>query len=290
MIKFIGFFTLIISISASACVIKTYNHILIFDKNEINYNSILKESTCEKDILNEFLEKVTSLEGKVPSYQVFNSSRGITVLPSVITISKINNYFNDIFNLPITMKFFNVKSLKKLSHIKLIDGERITLTCDNCYNTGEKNIKISVYNPVKESRKIYWATGNILQRKKVLLTTRDIAPHKKNILEKSYLETFIYTSKIKDYFNKPELIKFYRSNKPIKKNTALLSSDLTPNVLVRANKTVELLIQNGSVNLKTKAKSNKSGKINELIELYNPKTKKKFTARIIDYNKAILEL
>jgi flagella basal body P-ring formation protein FlgA len=67
-------------------------------------------------------------------------------------------------------------------------------------------------------------------------------------------------------------------------------NDLTPKKLITYGQRVKLSIQTKTVTLKTIGIAKKSGHYGEFIEIENPKSKKRFLAKVIDFNKAIVEL
>ena len=60
--------------------------------------------------------------------------------------------------------------------------------------------------------------------------------------------------------------------------------------MIRHGNKVKVIIKKPSINVETMAIANQNGKIGETIELFNEKTRKRFTANVIDFNKVEVNL
>ena len=107
-----------------------------------------------------------------------------------------------------------------------------------------------------------------------------------NILKEEYVETIPHTDLITDV----EMLKFYKTNKPLKAGEILKKSDLNAVNLVRAGLKTDVVLENQMVRIKTSGISRGNGTIGELVEVYHPQKNKKYLGKVIDINKVLVEL
>src|SRR5690606_19420416 len=85
-------------------------------------------------------------------------------------------------------------------------------------------------------------------------------------------------------------VEFFKSSRFIKKGQIIENNMLLAKNLVRMGSKVNVFFKSQDVSIKASAVARRSGKYGDYIELLNPQSNKKITAKIIDFNKAIVDL
>jgi flagella basal body P-ring formation protein FlgA len=92
------------------------------------------------------------------------------------------------------------------------------------------------------------------------------------------------------YFNQPDKLKFYKTNKQLKAGDFIKESDLTPLNLVRAGDRVEITFENDHVKVKSQAVSRQNGGIEDEVEVWNQANGKKYKGVVTDFNRVTIRL
>lgn len=272
--------------SFSQCKIESFNVIVKF--NKVLDDSIIKTTNCDGSAKEIFINFISNIEGKVPQQQlqnIFNSEYGknIKFSPKVIKVISANNLIEeklDISNVHVK----NVRSLYGNASLNLTSDKNVRATCSNCNIPGEKSIKLTL--PSKQ----IWVSADFLVKRKALTLKADVTPFKGEINKAIVEEVSILDAGNDQLFSDYENLKYYRANRNLLKGQVLKINDLSPKTLVRYNQNVEVVVKGSKVVLKSRAVSRQAGKLGDVIKLYNPKSKKIINARVIDFNKVMVEL
>lgn len=272
--------------SYSQCKIESFNVIVKF--NKVLDDSIISSTDCDGSVKEVFINFVSNIEGKIPNSQlknIFKSeySKDVSFTPKTIKVISANNLLEEKLKLS-NIYVKNVRSLYGNASLNLKSDINLRAMCSNCNLPGEKSIKITVLS------KQIWVSADFLVRRKALTLKSDISPFKGEISKALVEETSILDSGNDQLFSDYENLKYYRANKSLLRGQVIKINDLTPKTLVRYNQNVEVLVKGSKVALKSRAVAREAGKLGETIRLYNPKSKKIINARVIDFNKVMVEL
>jgi flagella basal body P-ring formation protein FlgA len=269
-----------------SCEINSYAQ--IFKINNVIDDSIIKNTNCSSDIINNFISLVTNANGKLnASYlsHIFQQEFNITVKlsPKNIQVKPLKNLIEDKF--ATTRKLVSsVKSLYGKSSLNLENGEALDIKCSNCDGNGEKNIQV-----ISKNGKT-WISATFLTRSSAFRVKRTLNRISPILLATDFEQINTSDRGRTRYFTDINNIKFYQLNKDLRKGDLVKSHDLSPKRLVNYGQKVKLTIKNKFINLKTIGIAKKSGKIGDFIEIQNPKSKKVFLGKITDFNKAVVDL
>ncbi|MDA8793801.1 flagella basal body P-ring formation protein FlgA, partial [Bacteriovoracaceae bacterium] len=110
-------------------------------------------------------------------------------------------------------------------------------------------------------------------------------------INKSILPIEIITSEPEKYFvEDPETLKFFRNSRPLKSGDLLLKSWLIPRDLIKSNKQVNVILINNGIQIKSRGIPTQNAGINQMVEIINPLTKKKFLGQVIGESLVKVEL
>jgi flagella basal body P-ring formation protein FlgA len=280
---------LLITFSLSAisqCRIESFDVIIKF--NKILDESIIKASNCDASTKHLFLGFISNIEGKIPEQQlknIFKSeyNKDVQFLPKTIHVSTASEVIEEKLKLN-NIFVQNVHSLYGNASLNLNKNDNLRATCSNCNLPGEKNIKLQI------GSKQIWLSANFLVKRRAFTLKKDISPFKDTISKAMVEETSILDIGSDQLFSDYENIKYYRANKNLLKGQVIKINDLSPKVLVKYNQNVEVVVKGSKVALKSRAVARQAGKLGEVIKLYNPKSKKIINAKVIDFNKVMVEL
>ena len=286
MIKLI-ILTITFSVTAySQCNLESFAHIIKF--NKILDNSIVKSSDCSDKVIQKYINFISDMEGEIPAEHlsnIFKSEHQMTInfKPKKIEVLSAGEFVKESLNLEEYL-VKDVRSLYGNASYNTDNIKSVRLACSKCSSPGEKNLKL-----ITSSKQI-WISAEFLVKRKALVLNKDVNPFQGNLSKSAVSIKSIYDTGNDQLFSDYENIKFYKVNKNILKGNTLKQFDLVPKTLVKFNQNVEVIVKGSKVALKSRAISRESGRYGQIINLYNPKTKKIIKAKVIDFKKVMVEL
>lgn len=286
MIKKLTLTTLFVMNAYSQCNIESFQHIIKF--NKVLDNSVIKSSDCSDRAKAKFISFISDVEGQIPAKHlenIFLSEHQLEVrfTPKTMNIHNSGEFIKEQLNLNNTL-VKDVRSLYGNASYNTESIETLRVTCSQCNSPGEKNLKLIT------SKKQIWLSANFLIKRNALILNSDITPFQGSLSKAIVSEKPVLDLGNDQLFNDYENIRFYKVNKSLLKGNILKQFDLVPKTLVKFNQNVEVIVKGSKVALKSRAISRESGRYGQLINLYNPKTKKVIKAKVIDFNKVMVEL
>ena len=284
------FFVLILITSYSfaddGCELKTYEKIVKINKRLDD--QIIKKSNCSQEINQSFIELIEAASGKLSAKQMVQYLGGehgtkVKVLPKTIAVQQITESIEEFINNS-QIKVGKVTSLYGKSSFNLQRKVQLSYSCDQCQSIGEKNIKVKI------GKHQSWLTLKLGKVVEVLTTNRSLSHYDSLLTRNDFTKTHIVDFQGKNYFSDLNSIKYYKVNRNLKKGELIQLQHLYPKNLITRGQKVNLKISKGSIQLNAIGIAKNNGKFGDFIEFENSKTKKKFLGKVIDFNKAIIEL
>ncbi|MFT6068646.1 MAG: flagella basal body P-ring formation protein FlgA [Bacteriovoracaceae bacterium] len=279
------------------CSIESYDKIYyIPTKGAKNHKSLIKDSDCPSSIQSAFISKIYQSSGlltsKVLNYDSKFKKSGyiVNLIPNRIRVSNLKDSLKEKFNLGSLWSFSKLKFVNKLTTLGLSKEDTLSFGCEFCHTTGEKNISLVIYNPIKNYSKTYWASATVLVSTKVLVPNRSISPSEPQLTPSDFKLKSLSVTRPEKYFTNIEQLVFYKVNKPISANDGLLFTDLVPVNLVSAGTPTKIILRSKTLQVEGTAIPSQSGKFGEVIRLRNPKTKRMITGKVVDFNKVMVDL
>lgn len=279
------------------CSITSFDKIYYIPTNGAkSHNSLIKESDCPTTIQSAFISKIYQSSGllttKVLNYDKRFKKSGFTVhlVPNRIRVSNLKESLKEKFNLGNLWSFSKLRFVNKKTTLALMSEDSLSFGCEFCHTTGEKNISLTVYNPIKNYTKTHWASATVLVATKVLIPNRPISPSEPQLTPSDFKLKYLSVTRPEKYFTNIEQLVFYKVNKPISPNEGLLYNDLVPVNLVSAGTLTKIILRNKTLQVEGTAIPSQSGKFGEVIKLRNPKTNRMITGKVVDFNKVMVDL
>lgn len=281
MMKFIfSFLFLASTFNAYTCEVSLPSHILKL-KNNLNVSDLDRNHHCDEKSLDQLFDKLSNIEGKVLTQTL--SEGELTISPRFIQVSKLEDVLNKNLLSSDSTRFFNAKTLMNKSFISL--SESSSFNCLNCDSVGDKQIKLTDANG-----KLIIIKATLKRKASFYVATRDISPYDSELSYKDFLVKTDYIESNINPFPLDERVEFFKSLRFIKRGQTIENNMLLGKNLVRMGSKVLVLFKSEDVSIKASALAKRSGKYGDYIELVNPNSNKKITAKIIDFNKAIVDL
>lgn len=286
MIRTLLITNLFIMTAYSQCKIESFQHIVKF--NKILDNSVIKTSNCSNKITSKFINFISDVEGEIPAKHLENIflseyQSKVQFSPKKISVYSAGEFINQELKLDNTI-VKDVRSLYGNASYNTDHIKSVRLSCNQCNTPGEKNLKLLT------SDKQIWLSATFLIKRKALVLKSDVSPFQGGLTKSNVTEKSILDLGNDQLFSDYENIRFYKVNKNLLKGNVLKQFDLVPKTLVKFNQNVEVIVKGQKVALKSRAISRESGRYGQIINLYNPKTKKIIKAKVIDFNKVMVEL
>lgn len=270
------------------CEISTCEKILKL--NSIVDTSIIKKSTCSDQINSRFIELINNSSGQLntinlQSYLELHQNQSIIFSPKAINVIHIKNLLQEYFlekgSSAIPLK---IATLNNKQSFCLKQKDQIDISCDHCNLVGSKNIKLVV------KAKTHWLNVLIAIKSQAFKSTRDLNRVVPLLRKKDFIKSIATSTTTKNYFSDIDNIHFYKLNNSLKKGKFLRARDLSPKILINYGQKVHFTINTNTFSLKATGIARNSGKFGDFIEVENTKTKKRFMAKVTNFNKVEIEL
>ena len=278
-ILFISFF----SLQSFGCELILPKHILKL--KETLSPSDLAPSDCPTHITQSILDKISKMEGRVLTQTLHKGE--LTIQPRAIQITDLDTLVSQKVPLSEGLKFFNLKTLTSQSFLD-IEDVNFQIECGHCNSLGRKQIRLVTHSDEKNNAITFSAEVKGLAT--YLVALKDIPANDNNLKFSDFVVMTDYVDGNAKFFPVTERIEFQRTSRPIKRGQKIESNMLLGLDLVKYGNKVSVLFQNEAIEIKSSAIARKAGKYGEHIELINPTSQKKITAKIVDFNKAIVDL
>lgn len=281
------------TITTFACNIQSFNKVVVISNSPLNsLKSLVKKTDCDSQTISRFVKAIQKTKGTINSRIVSEIiNKEVMLKPNTIRVSHINNIVkNRILN--DSDRYFFVDQSSRIidSVVGLTSEESLSVKCNNCKTTGNKNITMSVYNPLTGKNKKYWITGKNLIKAQALVARRNISFSETSLSKSSFELKEVYSDKPEQFFVNPSKLVFYKVNKSLKKGSPLKFNDLHSIYLIQSGKPATVLLKNNSLSLSSIAMPLRSARFGETVPLKNQKTKKTIIGKVIDFNKVVVEL
>lgn len=288
------FLTLIFSLISSswACQISGPK-MVIFNKEKNNSKpskafTFTKCSPTQEVKLKGF---INDFEGTL-SYRAILAETGIKVkLESRTELAELNSFLNKRIEKDKEWRFISSNLTGQNDGIvKVSDEESLSLRCDQCSNTGTKNIKIEIYNALKSRYRYLWAQTDLAAKTTALYPVRSLPVNNTALTPSDFETKVVYHTRPEQFFTQANQLVFYKVNKPKSKGEPIKFQDLTPVNLVKMGQPTTVILRNGAIRLETTAISSQSGKLGQQIRLKNTKSKRTIIGKVVNFNKVEVEL
>ena len=273
------------------CHIKSSSRIVIVDSKKISFNDIASAENCSNNTKIRFLELISSASGTLRSDMVKNDFREkVRITPRTIQINTMADILGNRFETYDKWIWTNIKFVSGKSAIRLSRNEKVEFNCDFCKSLGEKSINMIVVDPIKSSNHTEWFNASLKVEAVALVSNVDLQVGQEELTPSAFVKKKVLTTKPENFFTNSNKLVFYKLTRPLQKGDSLKFNYLTPANLVRQGRAATIVLNNSSMSLSGKAMPLANGKIGELIQLRNPKSKKVMIGKVIDFNKVVIEL
>jgi flagella basal body P-ring formation protein FlgA len=290
--KYALFFLTLIIQSAFSCEVELPYQMVVFSNDKSGEN-VYKTKDCNSNVTDDLHQIVTSLQGRIASYQLkeMMGMRGhnLQIMPLSVVVHQFRAMIRDQIPLPAGVQVKETASVNMPGILSLSAGDKIEISCSACLYGIQQPLNVTIIG-FDGTRQSVLATADFKKMVKAYRLTSPLASfsslNDSDILKEEYIESIPHTDIITDM----ESLKFYKTNKPIKAGEILKASDLNAINLVRAGLKTDVVLENQMVRIKTQGISRSNGTIGELVEVYHPQKNKKYLGKVIDINKVLVEL
>ena len=269
------------------CTIESYKSIIKI--NKILDESIIKNSNCSSEIQSQFLKFISAADGEVNAryasiYFQSEFNTQVTLAPKKIGVHNLSKFLEEQLSLSENLTIDKVSSLYSRASLNLKSASQIKVSCTNCSTPGDKNILLNI------AGNKHWVSASLKTLRKAYILNSDINFFQKDISRNQIRAKVIKDNGATNLFTDIKNLPFYRITRNLRKNDVLRVSDLAPKTIIQMGQKVQVLLKSKNLQLKLSAVAKRSGKLGDIIQLYNPKSKKDIQAKVINFNKAIIEL
>lgn len=275
-----------------ACEVQLPHQLIIFSEAS-ERNGIIQQKDCNEKVIQDLYDVIRALDGRIASFQLKEmmtlKGHDLNIHPQSINIQQFQTLIREHLNLPSGIQVKASRPLSGPAIIALPAGDKVEIECINClYGTQQPlNLTIIGFDGTKQS---LLATADF---KKMVKAYRLLSPLPSfstipgvEILKEEFVESIPHTDLITD----SSILKFYKTNKPLRAGDLLKKSDLNAINLVKAGIRTDVILENQMIRIKTQGISRSNGAIGEFVEVFHPQKNKKYQGKVIDINKVLIEL
>ncbi len=297
-ILLLALLSLSVNAAAENCKLELFPKLLFLDKPKSikDSNRAFKSTNCSDESTWTAIKTLSLIDGEI-SEKHFNRllqeegfSGTIDISPNKVAVNRIETFIAEQLTIQRGRKVENVKPINNKSVIGFAKNSFFEIACHACNTTGSKNASFVYTDPDNNLERKIWIQFDILKTDQIATAQVDLRPFIKQDLVHNVKLVPTTMKDTSQYIKDLENLKYYKPNKIIKKGEPIKFTDLVPKTLVNTGKLTQVTIQKGGLKIQTQAIARQAGKLNDVINLYNPQSKKQFRGKIVDYNKVIVEL
>ncbi len=293
MFTFFIFLLGIIQPYAYSCEIDAPKTLIITERVEsYELNSAFSYKNCNDTQIKNFNLLLTDYIGEL-NQRILTSEINDkkTILKNSFQIISLNTAINERVHLPEKWKIIDLKTIgQTANYFALNNDEHIQVSCNNCNNTGTKNIKFEIVDPVANSKESHWITGNVAIAVEALVARNNISITNQALNKSDFEFKTVYSARPENFFTFLDKLPYYKNHRPLRVGQVIHYNDLSPLNLVNMGSLVNVRLNSNGLKLEGKAIPTSSGKLGEIIQLKNPKTNKIIVGKIINFNEVEVEL
>jgi hypothetical protein len=283
--------TLFIYSSLFACEVSLPSQIIVLGEGQ-GQNALMSKN-CSEAKVNDLYSTLISLEGRISSTQLIEmmKSKGheqIKIEPYMVQVSQLRNIIREQLPLPEGVQVKTTRSVDMGNILALAPGDQLTVECQSCLYGSRQSLNLHV-SGFDGTRRSFMANADFSRMVKAYRTMNyfnSFADISETALKEEYVDAIPHTDLVKDL----SVLKFYKTNKPIKTGELLRLSDLNAINLVKAGLKTEVILENQMIRIKTQGISRGNGTLGELVEVFHPQKNKRYQGKVVDLNKVLVEL
>lgn len=291
-------FSSISQLAAEECNVELYAKLYKSHPEKVfRANEIIKQSTCSNVDLNSLLTLISNANGTIGAdfiqkelkKDVDAESQTINISPAKISIYHFEQILKEGLNTQNSFDFQNIRFLNGNESMVLNEQESLKISCDSCSSTGNKNIKIEIYNPLTGNSQVRWASTKILAKVMGFRAKHSLSFQKTNLNSNDFYRDEITTDRPEAVLSNIENIQFFKVNKNIPQGAIIQTIDVQPINVVNYGTPVSVTLQSPYISLQKMATPVRSARYGEMVELRDTNNKI-IHGKAIDFNKVMIEL
>ena len=292
MLKSFWFIALFISTQALSCEMRLPALMVVV--GEGSGTNIIQTRDCTENVGIDAYQIIRDVEGRITASQLTEmlAQKGHAIAhlePQTLQVMQLRSLIRDQLQLPTGVQVRSTRGVNVPGIVALAPGDRMEVHCANCLYGAHQPLNI-VINGFDGVNRTFNATADFRKMVRAYRSTVDINSFSSldtnSGLKEEYVESIPHTDLVTDL----EVLKFYKSNKPIKAGSLIKFSDLNAINLVKAGLKTDVIIENSLVRIKTQGISRNNGSLGDLVEVFHPQKNKKYQGKVVDINKVLVEL
>ncbi len=288
---FIALSLIMTSISTWGCSVALPGLMVILGEGQTQ--NFFTQKDCSEAKITDLYQLLTKLDGRISSAQLSEmmSSRGhagMQFTPYMIQVTQLKSIIREQLLLPAGMQVKATRSVNTGNILALSPGDQLSLSCEAClYGTQQPvNVDIKGFDGTYRSMVVTADFAKMVKAYRTTTYLNSFSDVNQDSIKEEYVESIPHTDLVSDL----SVLKFYKTNKPIRNGELLRLSDLNAVNLVKAGLKTDVILENQMVRIKTQGISRNNGTLGELVEVYHAQKNKKYQGKVIDVNKVLVEL
>lgn len=278
------------SLKAFSCEIKTADKLFFVKDTEVTNEQALNFNGCSNELKNEVLSILKTLEGTIHTSHLkkMGNFSDVKFSKSRIQITTLNQYLREKLSLESDLFITNINTNGMQLPLGLNQDETLHLKCFNCKEPGNYAMNLEIQSPFNKRTK--WGQLKIQRKIQVLKLKDEIRVANETLSPSLFEKAFIFADFPSKYIKDANELVFYKANRSLSKGHILLRTDIVPQNIVQRGQDTQVIIKTKHLTLTGAASALRSGSIGQMVELRNKKSKRTFSAKVVDFNKVMVEL
>jgi flagella basal body P-ring formation protein FlgA len=279
--------------AALACEITFPHQIIVFGEAGLS-TQIVQSKDCSELVVKDAVDLAATFEGRVSHVQFMDmltqkGHNNVMIQPPTVQIQQFKNILREQLLLPPGVQVKTTRAVNTPSLMTLTPGDKVEVNCQGCLFGMSQTINVSIIG-FDGNRKTFIAAADFKKMVKAFRLLSPLAAFSEisdpSMLKEEYIESIPHTDLVTNF----QILKFFKTNKPLRTGEILRMSDLNALNLVKAGLKTDVILENQMVRIKTQGISRSNGTLGEIVEVFHPQKNKKYQGKVIDINRVLVEL
>ncbi|MDD0854824.1 flagellar basal body P-ring formation chaperone FlgA [Halobacteriovorax sp. GB3] len=290
MTKVFFFFITLLSLKSFSCEVNTADKLFFVKDTQVTNEQALNFKGCSSEQKDEVLSIIKTLEGTIHTSHLkkMGNFSDVTFTKTRIQITTLNQYLREKLSLESDLFITNINTNGMPLPLGLNQDETLQLKCFNCKEPGNYAMNLEIQSPFNKRTK--WGQLKIQRKIQVLKLKDEIRVANETLSPSLFEKAFIFADFPSKYIKDAKELVFYKANRSLSKGHVLLRTDIVPQNIVQRGQDTQVIIKTKHLTLTGAASALRSGSIGQMVELRNKKSKRTFSAKVVDFNKVMVEL
>lgn len=272
----------------TTCSLQTADKIFYAQKESINAKQLIIESNCSDEIITAFAQEVMDVTGNLPASYFEEKIPGMRLSPQKVSISSLSNFISQKLSLSDKIVIDDLRSNMRNTFL-LSSEEQINVSTPGQL-IGQNTVSIEIVNPLTSGKQKFWLSLVFKSKVQAFVAKKGIDRGYGALKPEYFVKQEIVTEFPDRLFMQFDRIQHFSLNRAINAGHVLMRAETLELPLVTYGVPAAVVLNNNGIQLNGSATPMKTANFGDYIQLKNPRSNKIITAKVVDFNKVIIQL